>query len=580
MRKFNQLAALALCVGISAAVLSACTPGHTDDTPTIKPTIERTIDALRTQDVESVTLDVSADLQATMPGNTAPEPLGLKLSGKANLSDGDGDAVIQRIRDGKTDYRYGYLRDWQTFYTPDYVETAAAGEATYKADGDFLEIFNLRRYFDGTAGTYENFIVKYLQYAANLLRFDLRGLDEESCLKADINLFNAGMLAFCDAAGGVNEGEETLNIDLHRVVKTLKTDLETVVTGIDENTTVKDILCDDTIKKYAESLTRTIRVEDVPNLLLKAFNEVKKDFDDFINPEELQKLAALIAIKPNVSSTAYEYAVKLVTSDEAEYLLRSLYNTDVDFDRKLWEQEQADNWEDFYTNKIEYVLRTLDMVAADDDFSGYTNGWQDIRNGMRKLEFKGVTWTYTPDEDGTVAVLDVGGEVTFETDDGCYTGNVTARMTFSGVKIILDDAGGYTIEKRQYAPIPDGKSEEPLEIRGEFAQFYVYPIFKDDNVTGFSVSLPDGGGENTVAYDRGQKELTLTVGEYSITVTVIVSGEGGWTDSGGNYYADNRSCSIMMQNDASGAYDSTTIERADKTAVSSISEYLTILGSE
>lgn len=173
-----------------------------------------------------------------------------------------------------------------------------------------------------------------------------------------------------DTVGALKVGKTSASIDVNAMLYKIATDFQTVLKGVNADTTVGTLLENATVKKYLSVFTELVPVENVASLVsnLKYADMISAGITDDklekwgITREQFEKFAAkfdgvdfskLSEIQPDEKSTTYDYIVKLLKSDELKDVINSALFTGVEDGEKL--------------PKLTEVTLTALMVAAGAD---------------------------------------------------------------------------------------------------------------------------------------------------------------------------------------------------------------------
>lgn len=262
-----------------------------------------------------------------------------EVSAKINVSEGDGDMYWYEKeeyleREPYSFYQNIYMRDWTPFaksgvvdemQTPSYPDgaKAVANPAAFIYEnfvGNIWEFPYLKPILGEDLSKYE----KYVSYLFEIMGYEVLGKEVKDVAATAFSFANAQIISLADVTEAIVEGEGELTLDLDKTANTLVKDFKALVDSITEKTTLEDLLKNPLIDKYMESIFRTAKAEEVVSKFLEVYTHFEKDFAENISLSNMAKILSVISIQPDKNSTAYDYLVKLVTSENFDDLLKSM----------------------------------------------------------------------------------------------------------------------------------------------------------------------------------------------------------------------------------------------------------------
>ncbi len=199
-------------------------------------------------------------------------------------------------------YEYIFLRDWKCYLamsndgdTNDFTTEDLAGAIDIKA---FLE-----KYYD----------IKNAKSDVNSLLYS----------------FNSAIMCFGEDFKAFTEENGKITVDLSKAIYNAVEELKIFINGLKEETTVGDVLKNDTVKKIVSKLTNIISPEQLIDTVKKVISAMGEESIG-------EKLDGLLGyVKPDKNSTTYDYLIKLVNSQETVDFINGIIGNGVGITKKL-----------------------------------------------------------------------------------------------------------------------------------------------------------------------------------------------------------------------------------------------------
>lgn len=155
-----------------------------------------------------------------------------------------------------------------------------------------------------------------------------------------------------DTVGALKVGKKSAAIDVNAMLYKIATDFQTVLKGVNADTTAGTLLENATVKKYMSVFTELVPVENVASLIshlkyadmisagitddkLEKWGITREQFDKFAAKFKGVDFSKLSEIRPDEKSTTYDYILKLLKSDELKDVLNAALFEGVEDGEKL-----------------------------------------------------------------------------------------------------------------------------------------------------------------------------------------------------------------------------------------------------
>ena len=242
----------------------------------------------------------------------------MSQSGKFNLADGDADISIvgTQIDTNKehnsyngTTYDYNFLRDWNAFSVP--------ASYTYDETTDIYTPSNTKPVTD-----FSNITLSYGGSATEGAPLDFEALGGMSAFaNLGLGVQNFSVLSLGNYFGGLTVKGETATVDINKMVYNLATGVNAFLAQVDENTTVGDLLKNDTVKAILSSLLNGIPAAKLVNILQTVVSAIP-NIGEMLTQLNIDLTKILVA--PNENETTYDYFVRIISSNELKNALNKI----------------------------------------------------------------------------------------------------------------------------------------------------------------------------------------------------------------------------------------------------------------
>ncbi len=547
MKLFKKLCAtlaLTFCM-LLPFCLSACDfspkpeePSNVYDTTAADGVIE----ALTKQRIEALTVEGTYFVESKIDGASSYK-MDFEAKGSLNINDGDGDFFLKSAARNGVDSNmkrvemYGYVREWIPFFASQAVD-ASVGTLPASALGYIQPLYEDGQNYTAL-GLLDMYVKYYLQYtsinveflgdnykkyarhAIELLGYDVAKSQAPDIAMSALNFVNGVILSAADVAEAVKRDGDKITIDLVKMLNTVVADMESVANSLNENTTIKDFLLNETVKKYAESLTRTLTVEKVQNKLLAIVNDYKNDTQElggFIPTSTLDRVSKIIGTQPNVGSTGYEYLVKIATSADFTLLMRE------DFGISGFPSENANLFALLQIDKE----RVMNAVAKyKEQFNQYAfkdNGVTVTQGENTGSAHYNIEYTIGVNNELKSLAVNYETEQNSKYDDKNYSskGAISEKIAFLNERVSLEDVSAYRVVSDVTSKFADeaehfgGREWDGCNNCDGYYCDYGYdyvatPVFENNEIISFNVTVDgsSGGAEIASSYDKNSGTLII-----------------------------------------------------------------------
>ena len=488
---------VAVLMSLSLVAFAACGPGTEDPNPNPNPEkpddsgitgstpeITAFLQALAAQETETAQFNFTYQSTSRTDGYHVyyeGENIGEKTDDGYTYSE---DQTYDMTVDGKMNVKYGNADIVYSSKYTDMITDSEAEEAWEDEDNSYIYIF-LRDWYAFTYADEEEVkdftdIPLYFETDIKALFADL--LDEAM---GAISLGDIASMALVPSTGlstayladkfgalTLEDGKAVADFNLaaYNLIQSVKEMLEL----IDGDTTIGDVLADETVKTLIEAYTASLTAQDVKDMLdLALLQALEVEIEDgYTLREMLEDMFALVPggfditmliPAPDRGSTVYEYIVKLVSSEELKLLIN------------LATFEPSENPED-----ITFLLdTTLDKVPldffldkyADTSYEEVKAAFEDCTKDVTKTELNiTVKYEYTEFEYRD-----------FDPDMDCY---ITVTETY-----YIPTQDSISIKNLKIEYTLDGNTLTAISVDG--AQITEYSTYIDEDIRS------DGDGEVT-----------------------------------------------------------------------------------
>ncbi len=242
----------------------------------------------------------------------------MSQSGKFNLADGDADISIVGTQNDTnkehnsyngTTYDYNFLRDWNAFSVP--------ASYTYDETTGIYTPSNTKPVTD-----FSNITLSYGGSATEGVPLDFEALGGMSAFaNLGLGLQNFAVLSLGNYFGGLTVKGETATVDINKMAYNLATGVNAFLAQVDENTTVGDLLKNDTVKAILSSLLNGIPAAKLVNILQTVVSAIP-NIGEMLTQLNIDLTKILVA--PNENETTYDYFVRIISSNELKNALNKI----------------------------------------------------------------------------------------------------------------------------------------------------------------------------------------------------------------------------------------------------------------
>lgn len=480
----------------------------------LNETADKTVAALAKQKTESLQVDIN---YGTFNGPEQTSQTNIK--GQANLSDGDADILVKGsvpTESGEETYNYAVImRDWHALLGQ------AEENSTDFSDYVFTEDFPTKLYplYSDPEEFYRSYLT-FIQAGMEIFGYQIGGESFEEDVATAFSLVNAEIISLADAAGGVTDKNGTLTVDLNKAAYGLFNDCKTFLNSLSEKTTIADLLKNEIVTKYMNSMLRSAKPETMRTKLLEVLNMFSDGNEGSLDATLLLKIGKVLSLQPDKGSTGYEYLVKMISSKEFKELMDYAGAEDFDLNKALGES---------FAEWVEGTMNTLNAFNVSETeiyYGDYTKITQ-------------AALVYELNKDYTIASMNAKATVRMGEQSSARTLTVDANVSFSSEKVALQDTDSLQAKYIERYHLEDGASKEGVSLElfsGSAGENYeedrlvCYPVFANNKIVDFEVKgyqSINQGEENEVAiesvYDAETNTLTVRLGgeEYVFAVEIV-----------------------------------------------------------
>lgn len=328
--KTKKLIALSLATTMTGSLVAiaacGCDSDDTDSgTPGTGSTTQSTIllNSMLSQDFNAIAVNAdvkingSAKVYANDNGTKGKllqegtETIGMSETGKFNLKSGDADITVKSTNNDKTSsHEYMFLRNWHAF---DYD---ALDNGMVTNWGSNVTLNYSGNPFDSLT---EEGSPTWSQYLPTVF-----GDMVSELTNTTTKTYTYSIAKIADSFNGltIDSKQKTATIDLNATVYGAVTAIGEVLSSINDNTTIGDILKTDAVKNILMSVTELFPATEIKS----AFDEVLQSL-----PVEIKQMIdsmgidlSKIFIAPDKNSTTYDYLVKIISSEELKNAINKI----------------------------------------------------------------------------------------------------------------------------------------------------------------------------------------------------------------------------------------------------------------
>lgn len=328
--KTKKLIALSLATTMTGSLVAiaacGCDSDDTDSgTPGTGSTTQSTIllNSMLSQDFNAIAVNAdvkingSAKVYANDNGTKGKllqegtETIGMSETGKFNLKSGDADITVKSTNNDKTSsHEYMFLRNWHAF---DYD---ALDNGMVTNWGSNVTLNYSGNPFDSLT---EEGSPTWSQYLPTVF-----GEMVSELTNTTTKTYTYSIAKIADSFNGltIDSKQKTATIDLNATVYGAVTAIGEVLSSINDNTTIGDILKTDAVKNILMSVTELFPATEIKS----AFDEVLQSL-----PVEIKQMIdsmgidlSKIFVAPDKNSTTYDYLVKIISSEELKNAINKI----------------------------------------------------------------------------------------------------------------------------------------------------------------------------------------------------------------------------------------------------------------
>ncbi len=328
--KTKKLIALSLATTMTGSLVAiaacGCDSDDTDSgTPGTGSTTQSTIllNSMLSQDFNAIAVNAdvkingSAKVYANDNGTKGKllqegtETIGMSETGKFNLKSGDADITVKSTNNDKTSsHEYMFLRNWHAF---DYD---ALDNGMVTNWGSNVTLNYSGNPFDSLT---EEGSPTWSQYLPTIF-----GEMVSELTNTTTKTYTYSIAKIADSFNGltIDSKQKTATIDLNATVYGAVTAIGEVLSSINDNTTIGDILKTDAVKNILMSVTELFPATEIKS----AFDEVLQSL-----PVEIKQMIdsmgidlSKIFVAPDKNSTTYDYLVKIISSEELKNAINKI----------------------------------------------------------------------------------------------------------------------------------------------------------------------------------------------------------------------------------------------------------------
>ena len=473
MKILKKFLCLLLCVVFSFSLFSFTSCGSV--------TVEKVLAAVAKQKIKAISLNAGLDFAVKEGENSLSSSFDLDV--KANLEKGSGDLVFSNVStkndEAKTTYNYLFVREGKVFSPETQEKTTDWSGVILKEEKSLSKQL-------------EEFLSEHGLSAESILGEALQEEELIAALKESVTQGLTAAISYYEFMGAVSVTGDTLVVDLNKLLYALVSDAATVLASVKDDTTVADLLRHDTVKKHLEFFLRDVNATELQESLQ---TEIADRIANISLPDKVKAdLNALAAIKPDASSSAYDYVIKVLCSDEFNAVLNDFYGsvfkhyfgeyfstTDTKIG-ELLKDSLGENWQD----------------ELGDGFKGVTEKEFALNIEGLEIILKDLKQEFTVNNDFSVKSVAVSGSFSLKLgEETLMTLGMSYALGCSAKDVKLTDISKAVVNIEQFS-FPDGVSEvfihlhtaissEKLSLPYISMSYSLYPVYKDNEVVGFDV---------------------------------------------------------------------------------------------
>ena len=446
-------------------------------------TVDLVLEQLTTQKIKALAVNGAVDFSQTMDDMKYTGVA--KMDAGLNIDDGDLDFVgyVNTKENGQLQNAVAamaFMDDWQVFIKT--MNNAPSAEFSYYRNPANVEYLELSENFKEIMEKESVIPEEYEAYDKEIL--EILGYEEGKTVKdtlvSAVNGVNALIIELADAAGAITLSEEEMTVNISQFVANVQADAVDFIEDFTIKTTLKELLLQEQLKKYMNSLTRDIDAKELQDGMKKLYEALKEDFSDetSLTIEDWANIFKIICINPNDHATAYEYLVELICSKELYELTDGQM---IDCNTSIFEQTTGMYLEDGY-----HEYKDLNEEQKQECITHFEDEIKEIADVIKeivlvedgKITFgsdentaiiEGCQFVYGLHEDNTISDLSVKGSLKM----GNIEGSLEGKISFMKEATTLTDISNFKVFAGTTGEYLNGVSEN--YIYDYLQSMYIYP---------------------------------------------------------------------------------------------------------
>ena len=493
-------------------------------------TVDLVLEQLTTQKIKALAVNGAVDVSQTMDDMKYTGVA--KMDAGLNVDDGDLDFVgyVNAKKNGQLQNAVAtmaFMDDWQVFIKA--INNAPSAEFSYYRNPENVEYLELSENFKEIMEKESVIPEEYEAYDKEIL--EILGYEEGKTVKdtlvSAVNGVNALIIELADAAGAITLSEKEMMVNIPQFVANVQADAVDFIEDFTIKTTLKELLLQEQLKKYMNSLTRDIDAKELQDGMKKLYEAVKEDFSDetSLTIEDWANIFKIICINPNDHATAYEYLVELICSEEFYELTDGQM---IDCNTSIFEQTTGMYLEDGY-----HEYKDLNEEQKQECITHFEDEIKEIADVIKeivlvedgKITFgsdentaiiEGCEFVYGLHEDNTISDLSVKGSLKM----GNIEGSLEGKISFMKEATTVTDISNFKVFAETTGEYLNGVSENYIYDSNQ--SMYIYPEIQNGKLVGFVTKQEEYVGEWIyVTYDNTYNAETGTLvvnGEYTYQI--------------------------------------------------------------
>ena len=530
MRNFKKFIPLVLAFALTFSSCNIDLFGNSSNQGPEEVTVDLVLEQLTTQKIKALAVNGAVDFSQTMDDMKYTGVA--KMDAGLNVDDGDLDFVgyVNAKENGQLQNAVAamaFMDDWQVFIKT--MNNAPSAEFSYYRNPENVEYLELSENFKEIMEKESVIPEEYEAYDKEIL--EILGYEEGKTVKdtlvSAVNGVNALIIELADAAGASTLSEKEMTVNIPQFVANVQADAVDFIEDFTIKTTLKELLLQEQLKKYMNSLTRDIDAKELQDGMKKLYEAVKEDFSDetSLTIEDWANIFKIICINPNDHATAYEYLVELICSEEFYELTDGQM---IDCNTSIFEQTTGMYLEDGY-----HEYKDLNEEQKQECITHFEDEIKEIADVIKeivlvedgKITFgsdentaiiEGCQFVYGLHEDNTISDLSVKGSLKM----GNIEGSLEGKISFMKEATTLTDISNFKVFAETTGEYLNGVSENYIYDSNQ--SMYIYPEIQNGKLVGFVTKQEEYVGEWIyVTYDNTYNAETGTLvvnGEYTYQI--------------------------------------------------------------